>query len=434
MHRQFEELCALAATGQISAQALPVLDAHVKECVECRTFLQEMAAVGKQVGPALAASRARDLEPPLGIRERFLERAAAAGLSLHPGLSMVSAEVAIPRAASALEAPSRTPSLHPRASHGWASAFRMAIPVAAALACGVIGYFVARQERATPIAPVTTEARLAAPPAVSGDALAKRKIASLEAAGMEARQQIEAMSANLAGLAAEKRQLVAQLAQANQQAAAGQQSQQQLQAVSQQLQTDENQIASLQTELGTARREQDMAGAAMSEEKRVAAEANGKLADVQAQLAGMESQLVRERQLNTAYTSTKSMIAERDLHIVDIYDTTSKAQSRRPIGRVFYVEGRSLVFYAYDLPNEKRASAKIAFHVWGETAGVQGTTYNLGIMRADRAGDGRWKLAFNDPKVLDHINAVYLTAQPANKIKPQGKKLMFAFLGSPNLP
>jgi len=128
------------------------------------------------------------------------------------------------------------------------------------------------------------------------------------------------------------------------------------------------------------------------------------------------------------------MIAARNLHIVDVYDTESNGERDLPFGRVFYVEGRSLVFYAYDLPQGKHASAKVAFHVWGETANVRDTTYNLGIMENDASGQIRWKLTFNDPKILNRINAVYITAQPGTKFKPDGRKLMYAFLGSPNHP
>ena len=58
---------------------------------------------------------------------------------------------------------------------------------------------------------------------------------------------------------------------------------------------------------------------------------------------------------------------------------------------MFYVEGQSLVFYAYDLESAKHSNTKIAFQVWGETAGVKtATTYNLGILRADYPGQVRW--------------------------------------------
>jgi hypothetical protein len=57
-------------------------------------------------------------------------------------------------------------------------------------------------------------------------------------------------------------------------------------------------------------------------------------------------------------------------------------------------------------------------------------------MRTDNSSQGRWMLTCDDPKVLNRINAVYLTADanPRPDSQPRGSKLMYAFLGSPNHP
>jgi len=101
--------------------------------------------------------------------------------------------------------------------------------------------------------------------------------------------------------------------------------------------------------------------------------------------------------------------------------------------RVFYVEGQSLVFYAYDLA-ANHPERKVVFHVWGETAGVKETTHSMGILHSDNPSQARWVLTFDDPKILKRINAVYITAEHGTPPKddPQGRKLLYAFLGSPN--
>lgn len=433
MHRQFEELCALAATGQISAEAMELLSAHLKECDHCRGFLEEIAPLRDRLGPVLAASHARDTDPPEGIRERFLQRAAAEGLNMRPGPTLGAAE-ARPSAAAAVETSFRDTWFRlPARLRGWnAAAFRVAIPVGAALACGCIGYFVAQARTVLPpVAPARTlasaETRVTPSPTVAEQTRSKQTIAKLEAERAESQRRLARTSAELARLRTEKRQLVAQLATTAEQAAAGDQYRQQFQATAQKLQDAQDRIGTLEANLRDEWSEQMTLGGDLEAQRDATAEANQKLANVQAQLA-------RERRLGAAYASAKTMIAERNLHIVDIYDTSNNVQYRRPIGRVFYVEGKSLVFYAYDLPSGKHLSAKIAFHVWGETAGVKGTTYNLGIMRNDGSSGRRWKLAFNDPKVLTRIDAVYVTAEPGNKDEPQGKRLMYAFLGGPNVP
>ena len=87
MHRHYEELCALAATGQINTGDEADLHEHLSTCSECRAFLDDVAHVGMQGAPVVAASKAlrARIQPPRGIRGRFLDRAAAAGLNLSPG-------------------------------------------------------------------------------------------------------------------------------------------------------------------------------------------------------------------------------------------------------------------------------------------------------------------------------------------------------------
>jgi len=130
------------------------------------------------------------------------------------------------------------------------------------------------------------------------------------------------------------------------------------------------------------------------------------------------------------------MIAARNLHIVDVYDTQSNGSPKKAFGRVFYVEGRSLVFYAYDLPNSKHSTNNLEFRVWGEKAGVKSVSVNLGVMHSDNAAQRRWVLTCDDPKVLNRINAVYIAPDSDSRhaSEPRGEKMMYAFLGSPNHP
>ena len=87
MHKHYEELCALAATGQINTGDEADLHEHLPTCSECRAFLDDVVQVGMHAAPIVAASQAlrASIQPPRGIRGRFLDRAAAAGLNLSPG-------------------------------------------------------------------------------------------------------------------------------------------------------------------------------------------------------------------------------------------------------------------------------------------------------------------------------------------------------------
>jgi hypothetical protein len=131
------------------------------------------------------------------------------------------------------------------------------------------------------------------------------------------------------------------------------------------------------------------------------------------------------------------LVAARNLHIVDVYDAEPDGKRQRAFGRVFYTEGKSLVFYAYDLEGAGQMKANVVFHVWGGKAGVKEVTHSLGILRKDDAGQARWAMTFDDPNVLSQINSVFVTAEASNKHydSPRGKKVLYAYFGSaPNHP
>ena len=428
MHSQFEELCALAATSQISGDAIQLLDVHAKQCDQCRTFLQEIGPVIHHIGPVLAATDVCDCEPPDGMRDRFLRRASAAGLNLHPGPVLASSERgrSVPTPVSKTNGRARWISMVDRMRAWYSASVRLAVPAAAALVCGFVGYFIAQARLSAPPVQVTLTSPAVQTP-LPKSAASEDPVAKLGSERSQAQHPSDRLAAELGKLQAEKQQLLARLAETAQRVSAGDQFQQQFQAEVRKLQDAQDRIASLQAQLAAEQSEQATTTAALIEQQKVAEDANAKVASLQAELD-------RERQVKVAKSEAGEMIAARNLHIVDVYDTESNGELERPFGRVFYVEGRSLVFYAYDLPQGKHASAQVAFHVWGETASVKNTTYNLGIMENDVSGQSRWKLTFNDPRVLNRINAVYITVEPGTNSKPEGRKLMYAFLGSPNHP
>src|SRR5579864_7849333 len=145
MHRRFEEWCALSVTGQISYDTKKLLDVHVMGCDRCRTFLREVAPLMHHIGPVLAASDFRDCEAPDGMRERFLQRASAAGLNLHSGAVLARAETArsVPTPISKTRVRADRISVVDRMRAWHSAAVRLALPVAAAILCGFAGYFIA---------------------------------------------------------------------------------------------------------------------------------------------------------------------------------------------------------------------------------------------------------------------------------------------------
>jgi len=280
---------------------------------------------------------------------------------------------------------------------------------------------------------VSTPTQATVAPAISApvtlDKVASTELANPQKENADTRQPPVTLSGDLSRTQTDKRQLEQELTRLAQRAAAGERFEQQFKEVSARLQEADTRATKLQADLEAEHTRAVTADAVSLAQQKVTEDANSKLASLQAQLD-------RTRELDSGKTLAGDLISARNLHIVDVYDTESNGDRKRAFGRVFFVEGKSLVFYAYDLPGTKRENKKIEFHVWGEQAGVNTVSVNLGVMQNDNSSQGRWVLTCDDPKVLNRINAIYITADPNARrdSQPRGAKLMYAFLGSPNHP
>jgi hypothetical protein len=151
-------------------------------------------------------------------------------------------------------------------------------------------------------------------------------------------------------------------------------------------------------------------------------------------VAAQSASIDRERQLLSAGRDIRDLISARNLHIIDVYDTDSHGKTTRAFGRVFYTEGKSLVFYAYDLASGHSEAGTYAFYVWGKKDGDPHLLRNLGTFAKDDKTQKRWVLTITDPKVLAEIDSVFVTLEPTDQTKsgrPRGKRLLSAFLGTP---
>jgi hypothetical protein len=127
----------------------------------------------------------------------------------------------------------------------------------------------------------------------------------------------------------------------------------------------------------------------------------------------------------------------RNLHIVDVVDTDAHGKTRPAFGRVFFTEGKSLVFYAFDLNEAKIEKANYQYRIWAKQEGGDKQIRNLGIFYSDDKAQRRWAFKCNDPIILSEIDSVFVTLEPAGSdpFRPKGPNLMYAYLrASPNHP
>jgi hypothetical protein len=402
-HEQYEELCALAASGQASADELNDLRSHLEGCPSCRNAAYDFTQISVQGLSQLAAKRLR-CEIPSGMTRRFVARARSEGIE-------ISRENIVPMAK--------------RTRMG---AFASVCAVAAVIV--LAAFLVIARHKSSPIAaspPRNTPPSVSAPssdPSVqssqSQDTEIQRKLALAEAdiASMEA--TIRKQRGELESLGQVKDSLASRLVHEEQENANVGTEKAQLEA----------RIAGLETDVESSKSDKNTSDALVALEE-------SELRNLRNKLAAQEAALGQQEELAATGSDVRDLVVARNLHIIDVHDRDGDGKSQRAFGRIFYTEGKSLIFYAYDLADPRKVDAKVSFCVWGERLGAEKPISNLGVFHSDDAKDGRWVLTFEDPNVLAQINSVFVTVESARKVikEPGGKRILFAFLGDkPNHP
>jgi hypothetical protein len=152
---------------------------------------------------------------------------------------------------------------------------------------------------------------------------------------------------------------------------------------------ESKQIAELETRV-------ENAVARTEEERRVA---DGLQAKVQAS----ESSLPTPESQGFNDADAKELFGARDLHIVDVFDVDTDGQTKRTYGRVYYVEKKLLIFYAFDVQDKKRNRAAAGFQAWGYREANQNEPESLGLFRLDDSSANRWVLKVSNPRILERI-------------------------------
>ncbi len=128
----------------------------------------------------------------------------------------------------------------------------------------------------------------------------------------------------------------------------------------------------------------------------------------------------------------RELMGARKLYIADVFDVDSGSRTRKPFGRVFYTQNKSLIFYAFDLDHQAGVKNASIFQVWGQKDAEfseKARPMNLGILYMDSESNRRWVLRLDDEKHLAEIDAVFVTVEPhGGSPKPTGKPFLYALL------
>jgi hypothetical protein len=444
-HHRFEAMCALAVTGQLGGAQMCELDEHIAACESCRKFLESIAQVSVQAMPLLAEKRAprSKIVPPQGIRERFLARLASEtndtenGTALRPfPMPTVNAYSISPewKNVGTIREKTEAPA---RASRIMGPAWWR--PFAVGMSCvfmAIAAYYAGMHRTAqspsqlTQAHPAVATAPL--PSEIAPKAIESDRVNELERQKSELEIKLISMKQELVTAGSEKESLSNELVSTKEKLATltTQTADRSTPGPSVLGQRDGEQITTLQAQVDHLSQRLAAEEVSLGIQKQTSEELSAKLGSTSADLQ-------RERDLKSAKSELGDLMAARNLHIVDVYDADGNGRRQQSFGRVFYIEGKSLVFYAYDLDDSSRFQTNVVFHVWGGRAGMKEVTHSLGILHKDDAGQNRWAMTFDDPSVLAQINSVFVTAESANKHydEPHGKKVLYAYFGNqPNHP
>jgi hypothetical protein len=425
-HEHYQEVCAVASIGQASGAELAELQHHMLSCPECRQrysdFMEIQAnhyAVTTE-DPELSATEATACIDSALLRERFFKRAESQGIVF----SHAGTETPLPEPRLRLFTPKTWPILVARA----------AAAMFLAGAVGLSGYYLGgRRPRTTSVTPHSSESPNTAQVEANGQQLRSR-LASLEAANLSLATELESLKSSYARASSAIARLQDNNAETEKERSALladlKARDQTIDKLQKRVEESQAAVAGVRAELGTTQ-------AGRTEDQASLVESQVRIRDLSEQLAEKSSALEREKELLVAGRDVRELMASRNLHIVDVFDTDPKGKTRPAFGRIFLTEGKSLIFYAYDLNDPRIQSAGYQYRVWGKREGPSQRARNLGIFYSDDKSQKRWVLQYDDPKVLQEIDSVFVTLEPpnGNQTQPKGDKLMYAYLrGQANHP
>lgn len=430
-HDEFRQLCAVATSGCLTDEERVRLEMHLTQCRECRAALREFDFVARVGMPYLvddfpvALSDDPEDWSEEAAREEFFERLdsgserGSAGRDPDYGLGvrqigLTSSEGKVRRSLARLVL-----------SH--------AVAIVLAASIGWLGYELGRERAAN--VPVDVAQPLApnVDPAVEPVATLSKQNESLSADVEERNRTIARLSDRIVRQTAEVEKFL--------------QEQQKLNDSLQKAQAERDQKVSerealgrslelSQAELARAKKDLEALQKQRADDVPRESEAEGRLAKFSDLLKERDAAIDEQRELLARDKDIRDLMGARELYIAEVLDVGRNGETKKPVGRVFYTKGRSLIFYAYDLDQQPGLRNASIFQAWGRRGPDLTQSMNLGIFYVDSAAHKRWVLKFDDPKSLEQIDAVFVTVEPkGGSQKPTGKQLLFAYLRvEPNHP
>lgn len=431
-HERYAEMCAVFTTGSLTEEELRELKEHLSQCESCRRLLSEYRQLVRHAIPLAIADISQGSSSTLHPRAPYDERSDVAS-----------------RLAEQDQVPAVT-------AHGWREGTGRARlwcslrdldlgNVARAVAFVIVGivlvgtgYFVGgKRNHGFQIAPHQEHfesekaAELARLTRHSRDLDAQAKVESAKIRDLEEQVRVATKEFSqlkrLADEAVKEKNVAVSKADSllaeNRALSGGQE------ATSKKMEEAQASILAMQQELSqlNARRERDLLDSASSQ---------AQITALSAQVKADDNTIAEQQKLLASDRDIRELMGARELYIADVFDVDNDGKTEKPFGRMFYTKHKSLIFYAFDLDQQRGVRNASTFQAWGLREADKEHPLSMGIFFKDNEVNRRWVLKFEDPRVLEQIQAVFVTVEPSGgSHKPSGKQLLFASLRTaPNHP
>jgi len=412
-HEKFKELSALAGSGTLTPREWSQLESHLGNCEECREISLQYRILATQGIPAIAAAYTERQEPgSWDERVTWKKLLARVRTEQRPVLEHV------PIAAQPYVLRRIITNLFAQAA--------LAACLVVTVGFGAYRLGVRAQGAPSPV-PVPPDDRLQklAEEKKSADELLAaqaRKLVQLQEQSLREEQELAKLRSALRALGDHSNELMA----------ASTQSGRKLEEISQQRETLNTQLQDANQAYQNVRAE---LASLHAERERVLLRATAleaKIGELTAINRDQERRLKDSEQYLASDRDIRELMGARKLYIADVFDVDSGSRTQKPFGRVFYTQGKSLIFYAFDLDRQRGVVNASAFQVWGQKEtpqGEQALPLNLGILYMDNESNRRWVMRFDDPQRLAEIDAVFVTVEPrGGSRKPTSKPFLYALL------
>lgn len=428
---RIEQLCALAALGQISAAEYVELRSHLMACEDCRRSHQDYLEILHEHLPLVAAGEPADSSSKVALhessyRQRFLQRTehqdsspttpARAGNATRSGVG-----------AGPWYRPTRMA--------------RYALPAAAALLVAVLGlsglhWYWGGERLSIATARVSQLReeisrlnRQISDQSLAGLSPAPVTVAVPDPSGAEMDRLVEELSRAqsqrrmaLARFQSQSRKLVETRADADALNRALEEARHSETQLAEQLARVETALQARTGELEALRKQ----GATQEvtillQEKQI-----GELVRT---VAEQLETIQRDQELLAVGREMRDFMTDPNFRVADVREIDGSGEIEF-LGRAFYAEGKRLVIYTHGMPKDIDSLENFSLQAWGQRGTtLTGSAKSLGILFADRKNKNRWILEYDDPEVLAQIDSVFVTLEPKEgSLKPLGRELMSSYL------